>query len=455
MIGSGEKRKGGQKGLHFQDSMAKEVLLSEAPGGGGGFEAPPPPGGLGNFKGVMLCNRPSEVPMGGRGGGGDLEGAGDRPFKSTVSATYNEQIGLNPPAKKATAGSDGPPVLPVSEAMQRHSQWLKDLGQKVRSEKAAVAQSAETDEEKKKKFAEFCQRQRDCVKEVLMAQKAASGKNLAEEGQRSFEEVQELRAELTEAVKAKGNNQGGTKKSKNAKPKPLWAMTEEEKNQFEEEEAGDLIDFAENLDFDQFIHDLDFREAVCAIKDRAGKLQKEQDHFKARLVEEFNQLASGDEEGDQDGSIGDLDDGIEGTSVLDTSEGSPGHGRRRKRAPRSKLTEDGRPEWDVSTTADEDRQVDEKVRDVAERALEDRSMKQIHSKESVQKIIEKQKEKEQQERQKEEAKKALNLVALVEHLEAEGSAPNPVISVSGDVLGRANRPKDPSMLPYLYRSPAV
>jgi len=316
---------------------------------------------------------------------------------------------------------------------------LKELGQKVREEKAQVAKSAEVEEEKKAKLADFCQRQRDAVKEVLM-----DAKNMADPT-----EKQKLKEELTEAVQ--GKIPVGSKK----KAKPLWAMTEAQKDEFEEEEAGGLIDFAEGLDFDQFIHDLEFREAVGALKDRAGKLQKEQDDFKALLVDEFNRLpgAEDDEDADQSPTTArDLEDGIEGTSLQDTSEGDPDRQRRRKQYAK-KLNEDGRPEWDASTTAGSEagEKPDEKAREVADRALEDRSMKQIHSKESVQKIIEKQKEKQILEDQK----KAVNLMALVDHLEAEGSAPNPVIAISSDVLGRANRPKDPSMLPYLYRSPAV
>merc|ERR1711972_941606 len=62
--------------------------------------------------------------------------------------------------------------------------------------------------------------------------------------------------------------------------KPLWAMTENEKDSFEDDVGNDLINFAEGLDYDKFIGDLEFREGLAALRDRAGKLQKEQDAFK-------------------------------------------------------------------------------------------------------------------------------------------------------------------------------
>merc|ERR1719262_900042 len=77
------------------------------------------------------------------------------------------------------------------------------------------------------------------------------------------------------------------KKAKGGK-KPLWAMTQEEKAEFEAQEADDLINFAEGLDYDKYVNDLEFREGLEAVRDRAGKLHKEQEAFKDQLVKEIN-----------------------------------------------------------------------------------------------------------------------------------------------------------------------
>merc|ERR1712139_19360 len=131
-------------------------------------------------------------------------------------------------------------------------------------------------------------------------------------------------------------------------------MTKEEKEVFEDEQKADLLEFAECLDFDQYIYDLEFREAVTAMKDRAGRVQKEQDAFKQDLVEEFNKL-QGDEEdgaeaGDGDGlSSSAWEDGLEGTSLGDPSEAASL--RRKRRAKEGRDADGGPPEWDASTTA--------------------------------------------------------------------------------------------------------
>ena len=88
--------------------------------GGGGFSAPPPASGLGNFKGVMLCNRPPDNgPMGG-------EGDSQPPFKPTISATVNEQLGLPPPAGRKFERRDVKTRGP-SAALRQHVQWLREL----------------------------------------------------------------------------------------------------------------------------------------------------------------------------------------------------------------------------------------------------------------------------------------------------------------------------------------
>jgi hypothetical protein len=236
------------------------------------------------------------------------------------------------------------------------------------------------------------------------------------------------------------------KKEVKQKSKPLWAMTEKEKESFEEEEADDLIDFAENLDFDKYMGDLEFRQALDAVKDRAGKLSKIQDAFKDELVRDFN-TKMGDDLEERSTSAGgsaiDFEDGLEGASLLGDlrSEG----GRRRNREER--LDADGRPEWDSSTQAGDDvPQIDRQVKDTAALILDSvPQMRGIHSKESMQKIVERT-------RQMEKEKPPAD---IYEAMERDGAAPAPLIVASADTQNRLYKPVDPSMLPYLYRSPAI
>jgi len=90
--------------------------------------------------------------------------------------------------------------------------------------------------------------------------------------------------------------------------------------------------------------------------------------------------------------------------------------------------------------------VDREVKDTAAFVLENApQIRAVHSKESMKKIIERQ-------RQAAEEKPPEN---LVDAMQRDGPAPVPVITLSSDVQNRLTKPVDPSLLPYLYRSPAI
>merc|ERR1719408_252948 len=220
------------------------------------------------------------------------------------------------------------------------------------------------------------------------------------------------------------------------------AKKKEEKESFEEEEAEDLINFAENLDYDKYMGDLEFRQALDTLKDRAGKISKVQDAFKDDLVRDFNTKVGDDLEErstSAGGSAFDLEEGLEGASILGDlrSDGGGGQGRRQR------FNEDGRPEWDSSTQAGDDRpQIDDAVKDTASMVLESApQMRAIHSKESMQKIVERARQ----------AAVEPPPANVIEAMQRDGAAPAPLIVASSDTQNRLHKPVDPSQLPYLYR----
>merc|ERR1719335_974699 len=73
------------------------------------------------------------------------------------------------------------------------------------------------------------------------------------------------------------------------KKKPKWAMTEKASAEMDEEETLELLDFADNLNFDEYMNDLEFREALQAMQGRANKLQGEQDKFRDMISKQFNE----------------------------------------------------------------------------------------------------------------------------------------------------------------------
>jgi len=312
------------------------------------FSAGPAPiGGLGNYKGVMLCNRPPDDGIGPRGG---ADGDTHAPFVAAAAPTYRDPLGL-PPCKKHEQFTEVKTRGP-SAALRRHCQWIKELQGQVKEEQQRAGDIQKQNDERKQNMQEIFKQQRDAIRSLKKEQRQI--------------EPHELEAILRPKAKKKA--------------KPLWAMTDAEREDFEEEEAADLIQFADDLDFDKYVGDLEFRQCLQAVSDRAKKLQRERDAFKDALIQEYN--GKGDDD-DDESSTGDT------ASAL--GDGLSQRGGRRPPGATGRPGVDHRPDWDSSTAYGDDHgSVDHDVKSVAESVLEARPhMKGVHSKGSVQRIIEK------------------------------------------------------------------
>jgi len=332
---------------------------------GGGFGAAPPVGSLGNYKGVMLCNRPTDEPSR-IGGPGDFN---VKPFKSTISATCREPIGL-PPCKEAEKEKPATEVKNrgPSAALRRHVRWIKELQDQVREDQKRVEEDDGKHAKRKEGMSDVFKKQRDAIREMR-------------------KEKDELSRDELEAVMHQFPPTGTKVKNKGAK-KPLWAMTEDEKEAFDEQEAADLISFAEGLDYDKFVSDLEFRKQLQVVKDRAHKLQREQDAFKDSILKEFNDDQGEDYEGSDAG--GSRLSGVDGASLFGEDELEAGAADRRRRRRREDGQDPDRVDWDASTTCSESRQADREVKSFADQVFENNpQMKGVHSKDSMQKLIEK------------------------------------------------------------------
>lgn len=288
--------------------------------------------GLGNYKGVMLCNRPSSL---------DFPGSKDqavKPFRSMIPDTIGDALGLH--RKRAEAMEHEVKVRGPSAALRRHCQWIKELQSQVKEDHASAEQEDVAAEERKARMAVVFKKQRDAIAMIKRGHNARPD-------------------ELESVLKPKAFKNPSSQASK-----PLWAMTEAEREEKEDFDAEDLINFAENLDYDEYVHDLEFRECLAAITDRAKKLQREQDAFKDSLLREFNE---DDEAADSVAPLG-------------------GHGV--KAAQKGRRGED-REDWDGSTVCSEDRaSEDSAARALADQAWKEGQLKGVHSKHSVKKLVE-------------------------------------------------------------------
>lgn len=330
---------------------------------GGSFSAAPPPvDGLGNYKGVMLCNRPVEESHLARMR--SAADAGNLPFKSTISPGERDQLGLQPCKKmepRSVVKTRGP-----SAALRRHMQWIKELQVQVADENQRIVEDEGQQGKRQAKMQVLFKQQRDAIKEMKS------------QGFNNLDDVAKLEThlQLTGGVK-------GAKKT--AAKKPLWAMTEEEKEGAEDAEAAALIDFAENLDFEKYVDDSEFRQCLQVVKDRARRLQKEQDKFKDDLIRDFNAT---NEDGDEYGSAytgSPRGSQFDGGSQIGDLPGRTGPARRGSGG-------DDRPEWDGSSAmGDEAASLGGREnRSEAGRVMEAMpQLKGVHSQASVQRIIEK------------------------------------------------------------------
>ena len=99
--------------------MGSSVGMSSGGGGGGGGA---PAVSIGNYKGVMLCNRPfAGVAAAAHGGANDGR---KQPFRSAVVPA--EALGLNPAREQRRVNLDGPKKNKNS-ALSRHKKWLCQL----------------------------------------------------------------------------------------------------------------------------------------------------------------------------------------------------------------------------------------------------------------------------------------------------------------------------------------
>eukprot|EP00930_Biecheleria_cincta_P100242 TRINITY_DN91876_c0_g1_i1.p1 TRINITY_DN91876_c0_g1~~TRINITY_DN91876_c0_g1_i1.p1 ORF type:complete len:417 (+),score=106.96 TRINITY_DN91876_c0_g1_i1:138-1388(+) len=414
--------------------------------GGASFDVAPPMPDLGNYKGVMLCNRPSEAPKAGAAGGGD---AG--PFRSMVAPTYGDQVGLTPARNfEPTVKKRGP-----SAALRRHVRWLRELQEQMREERDQGTQEEQDEEERRQRFKAITDKHREAVRDMMNARddqqrEDAKIERAAKLAMRGVETAAAAAppgstapayaiAQESQAPAAPAKKGAGSKAAK-----PLWAMTEKEREDFEEEEADDLINFAENLDYDKFVGDMEFRSALHALKDRTGRLKKEQDAFKDDLLANFNTADDDEYEESTVAGSSKLEDGLDGQSLLGSEYSVSSSRRARERRERQEHRD---ADWDNSTNAGDDKfaKVDPDLQEIAEIVMENAPhMNKIHSKQSVTKLIEKAR-----------AKGGSMPDDLVDLMRQEGGCVVPVITTSADTQNRLHKPVDPSQLPYLYRSPAV
>ena len=62
----------------------------------------------------------------------------------------------------------------------------------------------------------------------------------------------------------------------------MWAKTEKQLKEDEDKEIDDLIEFAYDLDYEQYVEDMEVKQALALIKERVEEI-KQDDKWKEKL----------------------------------------------------------------------------------------------------------------------------------------------------------------------------
>lgn len=216
--------------------MAKQLLISERPGESAVKQS------IGNYKGVMLCNRPndpSDKPV----------RDGPAPFISRV--TVKEQLGINPSLKPVQTVQKPKKNL---EILKRHRQWLVQLQKQKEDDAIKDQENLKAQEEKMQKM---------------------------KKKYKPKEKIPEAPEKLTEKNLRKLDTESKQKE------RPKWAMTEEEAEFHEEKEVDNLLEYVQGLDYDSFIDDLEIRQALEIVKERVEEIKKDKE-WKHNIAAKYN-----------------------------------------------------------------------------------------------------------------------------------------------------------------------
>lgn len=234
--------------------------------------------------------------------------------------------------------------------------------------------------------------------------------------------------------KAKPKKKAGPKSKKS---RPAWAKTEKTQEEEKEAEIDALLEFAYDLDYDQYMEDFDVRQAFEVIRERVTEIRQDQD-WKAKLADEWNKTLEEEGEGAKENKpAADTKSQRSVYSYKSNASAASRASMKSRVAAEKKAAAAKKEEWDRSTVASKQKgTVEDRVASqIAADILKDNSkLNGVHSKQSMKKILER------------EAKKQLLA-------ETGGEYKPPTMS---KIIERGDLDKnDPSNLPHLHKCPYV
>lgn len=235
--------------------------------------------GIGNYKGVMLCNRP----FGGT--------AGTNNMSSNSSSKPQFAAGKVPEALGVPVHSTAREKFlsmkkKKDSVLSKHKKWLQDLQKTKERLEAEYLEEQQRKEESLKRFQEGERKLREAALSSIRAEQKNEGGIAPEtDDDRVKATLENARREAAEQgssiAPSKGaGGKGGAGAKGNARP--VWAMSEkqtEEKglengDELDQDEL-DLLNFANSIDFDKVINDIEVQTMLEKLQQRVLDLEKD------------------------------------------------------------------------------------------------------------------------------------------------------------------------------------
>lgn len=250
---------------------------------------------LENYKGILLCDRPTglggSVAGGGGGGGGDGDGGlGGKSF--TPSNPTGNPVGLGPSVESQIRREQHEAVrrenlkkhrTQSSQVLSKHRRWLHSFAKQMRQMQVA-------DREREVELAHRAVKLREAEAQRREELKSQPPSPCPDGGCNVTREAGACGPEQPPAARSKKKAAAGPKK-------PKWAMTEDEALDDELGMNNDLLDFASHLDYDKYVSDYELAEALTVMRDRVQEIARanswsDEDILLAAKHEDEDDLAS-------------------------------------------------------------------------------------------------------------------------------------------------------------------
>eukprot|EP01012_Entosiphon_sulcatum_P061494 TRINITY_DN870_c0_g1_i1.p1 TRINITY_DN870_c0_g1~~TRINITY_DN870_c0_g1_i1.p1 ORF type:complete len:364 (+),score=65.95 TRINITY_DN870_c0_g1_i1:72-1163(+) len=226
------------------------------------------------YRGVLLCEQPRAAAP---------AAATSDPFVVGRSERLTNDLGLHRARDaEGEAAANRPSRRKEETALTKHRKLIHELERARQEERATLAQAQNEAETRAKQFREEQHKFRN---EILnRGSGSGSDQDTAPRHPTPPKAVPvaaavQARPRRLSSSSSSARSNSGRRKPTN-KPKPKWAMTEDEALDAELEETAQLALFAENLDYDEYLKDMDIQAALEAIKEKVETLSEGCDNDK-------------------------------------------------------------------------------------------------------------------------------------------------------------------------------